>query len=271
MKRLKLIVYVLSAAVIVLFLFIMLVHGAEKIQKYHLIGIGSKEVALKAVEDPVLIDTIPGRGVDEITFEGKTYKMFCQFSRNYKGYNGYLASHGCAVTSLTTILRAYVPECSDWTPYETITIAEKTVAGASAFKTNYSRRHMPISLYGITQVFDHYGIDYEYEPSFSSDAAVKKDIIDHLHEGKPVMFIVSQKNRATGTRTSKWTGSYHTMIMIGVDKNNNVLIGNPAGSQRFQLVSLDEMINFMWSSTEDPISFYWYGINRCGGYIKIME
>jgi len=255
----------------VLFLFGMFINGAEKIQKHHLIGIGGREVASRAVDDFVLLDDIPGSRDDEFTFCGKKYKMYCQFSRNYKGYNRYLAAHGCAVTSLTTILRAYVPECNEWTPYETISIAEKTVAGASAFNSNYSGRQMPISLYGATQVFDHYGIEYEYKPSFGSDEEVKRDIIEHLHEGKPVMFIVGQKNRATGKRSAKWTGSYHTMIMIGVDKNNNVLIGNPAGSQRFQLVSLDEMINYMWSSTEEPIKFYWYGINRCGGYIKIME
>ena len=220
-----------------------------------------------------LVKETPGTYDTEITYAEKTYKMHCQFSRNYEGYNDYLASHGCAVTSLTCILGAYVEECRDWTPDETITIAEKNVAG-TAFKTNYKKKlskQMPVSLYGISKVLDNYDISHIYVQSFETDKEVKADIKAHLKNGYPVMFIVSQKNRETGKTSSKWTNSYHTMVMIGIDKKDNVLIGNPAGSQRLQMVSLDEIIDYMWSCTDEPDGFYWNGKKRCGGYIKITE
>ena len=59
--------------------------------------------------------------------------------------------------------------------------------------------------------------------------------------------------------------------MIGIDKDDNVLIGNPAGSQRLQMAPLDEMIDYMWSCTSEPSGFYWNGKKKCGGYIKITE
>lgn len=220
------------------------------------------------------IETTPGPYEDEITHADKTYKMYCQFARNYKGYNDYLASHGCAATSLTSILRAYVDGCSKWTPYDTIKNAEKKVAGETTFNKNYDKKlskQMPITLYGISKVLDYYDISHLYVQSFSSDKTVKKDIAAHLKNGYPVVFIVSQTNRETGETSSKWTNSYHTMVMIGIDNKDNVLIGNPAGSQRLQLVSLDEMIDYMWSCTDDPDGFYWNGKKRCGGYIKITQ
>ncbi|MDO4746518.1 MAG: hypothetical protein Q4B18_08175, partial [Bacillota bacterium] len=175
---------------------------------------------------------------------------------------------------LTSVLRAYVPECSEWTPYETITIAEKALAGEEKFDKNYSKRpekQMPFTFLATTQILDKYGISNEYEPYFSSDDEVKEDILEHLYKGKQIIFVISQLNRETGEKTNKWTLSYHTMLMIGADENGNVLIGNPAGSQRFELVSLDEMIDYMWSCTNEPDSFYWNGKPKCGGYIKIME
>ena len=220
------------------------------------------------------VTEVPELSTDEISYAGKKYKMFCQYSKKYKGYNEYLASHGCTVTTLTAVLRAYVLECSQWTPYETVTIAEKSVVGNEAFKKNYSKKlpkQMPITFNTITKILNKYGIAHQYVDSFNSDKKVKEDIVAHLRTGKPVIYVISQHNRATGKKTDKWTGSYHTMLMIGIDGNNNVLIGNPAGSQRFQIVSLDEMINYMWSCTKTPNGKYWNGKPRCGGYIKIME
>lgn len=222
----------------------------------------------------IILQDIPDKAVTEYAYAGKNYKGHCQVARNYKGYNDYLAAHGCGSTTLTNVLCTYIPECREWTPYETIEIAERSVAGDTIFTENYSKPHasqMPITLYGTTKVLNRYGINHVYVPSFSSDVAVKSDIISHLQNGYPVIFIISQKNRETGKKTNKWTGSFHTMLMIGADNNENVLIVNPAGSSRFQLVSVDEMIDYMWSCSKTPNSFYWNAKARCGGYIKLME
>ena len=210
------------------------------------------------------------------TFEhdGKEYKIHCQFARNYEGYNKYLQSHGCAACSLTTILGAYVPECKDWTPYETITIAEKTVTGEKAMKRNYSKsssKQMPVSLNGISRVLDYYGVKHQYVTKLGTMDETKDSIIQNLKRGDPVIFIVGQKNRETGKYSSKWTGSYHTMVMIGFFENGKVLIGNPAGKERLSIVSLEEMINYMFSCSEEPSGFYWNGKKRCGGYIKLLQ
>ena len=57
---------------------------------------------------------------------------------------------------------------------------------------------------------------------------------------------------------------------IGMEDEENVLIANPAGKKRLNIVSLEEMINYMWSCTDEPDGFYWNGKKRCGGYIKVL-
>lgn len=234
----------------------------------------AEEIIKKGVENIVFVASIPSATNDTYEFNGRTYKIFAQFSRNYTGYNEFLAAHGCMATSMTTILRAYVPECASWTPYETIAIAEKQIAGEEAHTKNYNKTNYyqrPMSSYGATKVLDAYGIAYKYEKQLGSDECLKDDLRNHLKTGKPVLFTVSRYNRKTKEYSSKWTSSFHTMIMIGIDKEDNVLIGNPGSSQRFHLVELEEMTNYMWSCYEEPDSFYWNNIKKCGGYIKIME
>ena len=223
---------------------------------------------------PYIITSIPSTSATEATIFGRDYKAFTQYARNYEGYNSYLASHGCSVCSLTTILRSFAADCYSWTPYETITKAEKTVAGTTTFNKNYSKaaaKQMPISMYGNSKVLTKYGVTNKYISKFSSDATVKKDITSHLKTGQPVMFIVSKTNRATGKQSTKWTNSYHTMIMAGITADDEVLVINPAGPSRFHLAPLDEMINYMFTCTDTPNSFYFNSKGRCGGYIKIYE
>lgn len=220
------------------------------------------------------ITKVPESKTEIVIFAGKKYKMHCQYARDFKGYNEYLAAHGCTLTTLTCVLGAYVKECRNWTPYHTLTKAEKPVVGETTFKKNYKKeleKRMPITFYTVSKILKKYGIDHQYVQSFSSDAKVRKDMIGHLKKGKPIIFVVSRHNRTTGEWSSKWTSSYHTMLMIGIDENNNVIIGNPAGTQRFQLVPIDEMISYMWSCTKVPNGLYWNGKQSCGGYIKITE
>ena len=225
-------------------------------------------------ENNLYVDSEDAVEGNKFEYNGKKYTIHCQFAQNYKGYNNYLKSHGCAACSLTTILGAYVPECKDWTPYETITIAEKTVAGEKAMKKNYGKsasKQMPVSLNGISRVLDYYGVKHQYVTKLGTMDETKDSIIQNLKRGDPVIFIVGQKNRETGKYSSKWTGSYHTMIMLGFRDDGKVLIGNPAGKARLSAVSLEEMIDYMFSCSEEPSGFYWNGKKRCGGYIKLLQ
>jgi len=269
-----LLIAILALAIVVILFTGMFFKLAKKNPAGSYIMIGAEEMVRKAVDVPIFITSIPNRTSDTYEFEGRTYKMFAQFSKDYKGYNKFLAAHGCMATSMTTILRAYVPECASWTPYETIAVTEKKIAGEDAHSRNYNKKfyyQRPMSSYGATKVLDAYGIEHKYEKQLGSDEHLKSDLLNHLRKGKPIIFTVSRYNRETKKYSSKWTSSFHTMIMIGVDKKGDVLIGNPGSAQRFQLVDLDEMTNYMWSCTDEPNSFYWDNSKRCGGYIKIME
>lgn len=220
------------------------------------------------------IEKMPEDNRDEIKFNGKKYKVFYQCARNFEDYNEYIAWHGCAVCSLTTVLRAYVPECSEWTPYDTINIAERNTASQNEYDGNYAKdleEQMPITMYGISNVLYEYGIDNEYVTSFESDEEAEEDIISHLKSGAPVIFVVCKIDRDTGTKSEKWTRNYHTMVMIGTDGNGNVLVADPYnGPQRLKTAPVEEMIDYMWSCTESPDGFYWNGKPKCGGYVKVL-
>ena len=274
-STLKTIVYITGILVLLCFSSMVLFSSALNKYENDLIAKAAKfaEASRTKIVEKLNINGKTNTDGDTYTFDNKKYKVFCQFANDYEGYNKYLRSHGCAACSLTTILAAYREECSNWTPYETITIAEKTVGGESTMKSNYSKSHdrqMPITLYGISRVLNHYRIDNEYVTNVGNMGETKKDIAQNLEKGDPVLFVVSQVNRATGKKSSKWTGSYHTMVMIGMEDEENVLIANPAGKKRLNIVSLEEMINYMWSCTDEPDGFYWNGKKRCGGYIKVL-
>lgn len=221
----------------------------------------------------VIMIFLSHKKTEKVSENGRTYMAFCQYANDYKGYNSYLTWHGCAACSMTTILRAFSEECQSWTPYESITIAEKNTAGNAVFNANYDKalkKQMPVSLQGISWVLDEYDIEHEYITAFPSDEFAKADILSNLRNDKPVIFIVGQYNRHTNDKSSKWTRSYHTMVMIGCDDNNNVMIADPAnGDERFKKASIDEMLGYMWSCTAEPDSFYWNGKEKCGGYIKV--
>jgi len=226
------------------------------------------------VKNEMTIEKMPEDNRDEIKFNGKDYKVFYQCARNFEDHNEYIAWHGCAVSSLTTILRAYVPECADWTPYDTINIAEKNTANSDEYDSNYAKEledQMPITMHGISNVLSQYGIEHEYVTSFSSDEEAEEDIIGHLKRGLPVIFVVCKVDRDTGMKSEKWTRNYHTMVMIGTDGSGNVLIADPYnGPQRLKTAPVEEMIDYMWSCTEIPDGFYWNGKPKCGGYVKVL-
>lgn len=222
--------------------------------------------------------TLPtGKECVQFTIAGKTYTSYWQSAQNYKGYNEFIWKHGCASTTLTDLLSAYVPECGGWTPYETISIAEKETDEAS-FNSNYSKtmeKQMPISLYGISKVLGQYGISSEYRTSVDSGA--ESDILSHLKKGNPVVVVVRNINKVTGQTDTHWASTYHTMMLIGLEKNNRVIIADSANkgwykgpSQRFKVLPLVDVLNYTWDCTDTPSGgLYWNGKDKCGGYLKI--
>lgn len=217
-----------------------------------------------------------------LTSKGKkrTYRLFKQNAHNYSNYNRYLSWHGCATCSLATVLGAYQSSYSGITPDTVIDGPEKAVADASSWKREHQQRalksQMPLSLYGISQILEHYGVKNTYVRSYQ-EALAKKDITEHLGTGNAVIFEVRQKSNLTGKKSRRWTNSYHTMVLLGAMTNGKVLLCDSIdrswynGGQRLKIVELADVMEYMFPCTSFSKSLYYDGASSDGGYIKISD
>ena len=218
--------------------------------------------------------------------EGKdrTYPIFQQKAENYGEYSEYMTRHGCACCSLTTLLAAYVPKYRDLRPDQTITQVEKKYFPEKVWHKNYSKhiaRQMPVSLYGISFIFKKEQIAHRYVGAFK-DAAAIEEIREHLLTGRPVVIETSRMKRENG-RIVKWfdkkyAGSYHTMIILGLDESGEAVFTDSAtrawagDRQRLKKATLEERITYMFpqKKTEDT-HVYFSRRKNTGGYILVDE
>lgn len=214
----------------------------------------------------------------------REYPIFQQKAENYGKYNEYMTHHGCACCSLTTLLAAYVPEYRNLRPDQTILQVEKKYFPKAVWQKNYSRhkaRQMPVSLYGISLVLQREQIAHRYVRRFEDPDAIK-EIREHLLRGRPVVIETSRMKRKNG-RIVKWfdkkfAGSYHTMIILGLDKDGSALFTDSAtrawsgDQQRLKKAALEELITYMFpqKKTED-IHVYFTRRKNTGGYILVDE
>lgn len=211
----------------------------------------------------------------------RTYNVFNQFrfGRNRKDY---IPAHGCAVCSLTTVLSGYKSRYATYTPNTTRFVLEKAVFGKSAWKKNYSKSingQMPVTLYGISRILKKCGIRNKYVSSFSSDNKVYKVLTSHLRKGEAVVIETNnrrQKNgRISSSYDSKWARSRHTMVLLGLTENGNVIVADSAnrdwagGSQRIKLASLKDLIAHMVPHSPSGKSLYYNGSKCYSGYILV--
>ena len=146
------------------------------------------------------------------------YVMYLQ-GAEYDSYTRYMNLHGCSTCALTSLLNAIVPELKDYTPDRVVDEIEPIVFGEEAFKKNYKddreNGSMPITLYGMTKIFDKYNVRYDL-PTDNHE----EEITNHLKNGDPV--IVTFAKGGTGGLSN----SIHTIILIGIDKDGYVIIGD---------------------------------------------
>ncbi len=209
----------------------------------------------------------------------RIYRNFKQNSHSYPDYNQYLAWHGCATCSLTTVLRAYSSSYKQSLPNDIIDGIEKQLGGSGWTKNHVTRGirgQMPISMYGIASTLEHENIPADYVSSYQSTASAKKDIEEHLKTGNPVIIEVRMKSNVTGKKSKRWTNSYHTMILLGQLTNGHVLLSDAVDrswydgdGQRVKEIELDDVMEYMFSCTKDPSSYYYTGSSTAGGYIKV--
>ncbi len=208
-----------------------------------------------------------------------TYRMYRQKSNLYGKYTKYVNLHGCAVISMTTVVNAFSKKYASYHPGKIITSLEKSSVSGAEWKLNHVTRNvrnqMPLTLSGITRALRKAGIKAKYVRSFSSDAAVQKQIYAHLKTGNPVIFTARNYNRKAGRTDTKWTTYLHTMVFLGRYTTGEVLIADSAdrtwykGNQRLKVVKMSSILPHLFSCTAPGTGSYYTGTGTAGGYILV--
>ena len=209
----------------------------------------------------------------------KTYTVFNQADGKNKTrmFPHYMPAHGCAACSTAVVLTGYG---HPMTPAEVVENVERSVLG-SKWKNNYSKDHkhrMPMTLYGITKVLDHYKIANTYVRSFK-DPEAAEEILDHLKSGRPVIFEVKNYDRYRKKKSTRWANSYHTMVFLGLTDTGKVIVADPANRSsktfgtmgRLKYVNIEEVIPYMFSCTSGKNHCYFSSSSTAGGYILIDQ
>lgn len=118
------------------------------------------------------------------------------------------------------MLNATVPALADYTPDRVIEEVERTVFGTDAVNANMSKslsKQMPVNLKGISTILTYYGVKNKYVYKYTA-ANAEKEITAHLKEGNPVIVTLPGKNN--------YAGGTHTMVMLGLDENGDVIMGD---------------------------------------------
>ena len=152
------------------------------------------------------------------------------------------------------------------------------------YEKNYGKvmaRQMPVSLYGISVILKKEGISCEYVGNFEDNYA-EKQIMEHLQKGSPVIIETSRMRRKSRRIVrffdKKYAGSYHTMILLGVDEEGQVVFTDSATRewagevQRLKRADLSELISYMFpqKNTEDT-HLYFSRKKNTGGYILLYQ
>ncbi len=224
----------------------------------------------------------------------RTYTVYAQsYSANQSTvYPKYLSLHGCAASSLATMLSGMGilnTEGKAITPAYVIETVEKNVLSNTAlgneYQINYSKSSaskMPISLLGFQKVLNYYGIPSTYVQKFDDQTAYNQ-IMEHLLKGMPVVIEVTGKNRTTGVYDYLFANSSHTMVLLGVTDKGKVIVADPAdrtstygalyssSEKRLKYVSLDVLLPYMRSCTATPTASYYNKVTNSVGYLLIQR
>lgn len=239
-----------------------------------------------------LIPQLPEEGLDgdslsvKIWDEGicRVYPIFRQSAACYGSRSEYMRRHGCACCSLTTVLAAFCEEEKDLRPETTVDEVERSVFGEEIWKKNYKKpmaRQMPVSLYGISVILKAKGISCTYVGDFADEDA-SRQILAHLHAGSPVI-VETSRMRREGRRIvrffdKKYAGSYHTMVLLGVDAEGLVIFTDSAfrawsgGRQRLKRAPIFDLIAYMFPQKNVSDDHVYFSRKRnTGGYILVCE
>lgn len=247
--------------------------------------INAQEVATKEITTPeasLPAETDVAKTIVNINSNNgfRTFKIYGQHRNPYKK-DRYLEMHGCALCSLTSGLAAYLPKkYGDYTPYQVRTKVEKKVFGAKTYKANYSKKirsQMPVSMYGISKIFNANGIKAKYVRKFTN-AKAEKEIEAHLKTGNIVYVETNdriQVNGKYGKRSKKWSASKHTMILLGMTDTGKVIVSDSSDrtwsgkNQRIKYAKVKEIVKYLIPCTSSKKTCYFSKTAACGGYVLI--
>lgn len=214
--------------------------------------------------------------------EDREFPVFRQSGNCYGKYSEYMKHHGCACCSLTTILAAYKKQWKNLTPEQTAGQIERRVFGDTIWKENYlrpMRRQMPVSLYGISVILNHYQIDHTYVKHFDYEKAVRQ--IKTCLQKKKIVIVETRRIKKHGWKIisvndKKYAGSYHTMILLGLHPSGEVIFTDSAyrswagTSQRLKKARLEDMAYYMFGVKDTSDTHCYFHKRRgTGGYIII--
>ena len=212
----------------------------------------------------------------------RIYPVFQQNAMIYDEYSDYMRMHGCACCSLTSILAAMRRNMAGYMPQDTIRNVERAYLPRWDYEKNYSRpvtKQMPVTLYGISRILKKESIRCNYVMHFKRKTAM--EVIDrHLSSGNPVIFETSRiryhNNLVVSLWDKKYAGSYHTMIMLGYDRQGKVIFTDSAGRswagdrQRLKWADLSELMNYMFpQKNTDSNPVYFQRRRNTGGFILV--
>ena len=214
------------------------------------------------------------------TKKGKrNFRIFGQKKATVKK-DTYISVHGCAVSSLTTVLSGFSKTYRNYTPYKTCTRLEKKVL-KGAWKNNYRKsllNKMPISLYGITKVLKYAGINSTYVRASRNKTAAAR-IKSHLRRGKPVIIELNNHKQINGhvsrAYTSRWALSKHTVVLLGLTEKGRVIVADSAyrawagEDQRIKYTSAETLVKYMLPCKSSGTYSYYHSSYDSGGFILV--
>ncbi len=209
----------------------------------------------------------------------RTYTIYGQH-RKPLSTNAYIEAHGCALCSLTTVIKAYSTKYASYTPQQVKNTLEKKTFGKTIWKSNYKRslgRQLPISMYGISRVLSKVGIKNKYVRTFTNKQA-EQEIKKHLKSGNPV--IVEANNRVQyngkfGSYSTRWARGKHSMVLLGMTDDGRVIVGDSAErtwskkNQRIKYGTVKDIVARLIPCTTSKKSCYFSSTAASGGYVLV--
>ncbi len=209
----------------------------------------------------------------------RTYTIYGQHRYPYST-NAYLEAHGCALSSLTTVIKAYSKKYASYNPLQVKNKLEKQTFGTAAWKSNYKKSasaQRPVSMYGISRVLTKVGIKNKYVRTFTN-AQAEKEITKHLKTGNAVIVQANnrvQKNGKFGKYSTRWAKGKHTMVLLGLTDDGRVIVGDSAERawskkhQRIKYGTVKDIVARMIPCTSSKKTYYFSSTAASGGYVLV--